>query len=131
MTMKFRAAVPALKTAVVAVGLLMPVLLVPALLMPAAAHAQAAGVRNVSGTVADKAGTKIKGAVVHLKDTKSLSQRTYITSDDGQYKFGGLSTNTDYEIWADLASTGKKTDSKTLSSFDNKTAATVDLKMPN
>ena len=101
------------------------------LIVPDALHAQAPTVRSVSGTVADKAGNKVKGAVVHLKDTKSLSQRTYITADDGQYKFGQLSTSTDYEIWADLASSGKRTDSKTLSSFDNKTAATVDLKMPN
>jgi hypothetical protein len=107
------------------------VLLAPAmLLLPTAqAHAQAATFRSVTGDVTDKAGNKVKGAVVHLKDTHSLSQRSYITAEDGQFKFGQISTNSDYEIWADL--TGKKTDSKSLSSFDSKKAVEISLKMPD
>jgi hypothetical protein len=105
-------------------------LLAPALLTFHAnpAHAQQAAVRSVSGDVTDKAGAAVKGAVVHLKDTKSLSQRSYITAEDGQFKFGQLSTNTDYEIWADL--NGNKSPSKSISSFDNKNAVSVSLKMP-
>jgi surface antigen len=83
--------------------------------------------RTVSGEVTDKGGAALKGAVVHLKDTKSMSQRTYITAEDGQYKFAQLSTNTDYEIWADF--NGSKSDSKSISSFDNKNAATINLKV--
>jgi hypothetical protein len=98
-----------------------------ALALPAAsAHAQQA-FRTVNGLVSDKGGAPIKGAVVHLKDTKSLAMRSYITADDGQYKFAQLSTNVDYEVWAD--SSGKKSDSKSISSFDNKSAATVNLKV--
>ena len=108
-----------------------------ALLLPAAvhlatvpAHAQAAAtVRNLSGDVTDKAGNKVKGAVVHLKDTRSLSQRSYITAEDGTFRFGQLSTTTDYEVWADLD--GKKSASKTVSSFDTKKAVDVSLKLPD
>ena len=100
-----------------------PLLLVPAV---SAAHAQQS-FRTVNGQVTDKGGAAVKGAVVHLKDTKSLSQRSYITAEDGQYKFAQLSTGTDYEIWADAS--GEKSPSKSISSFDNKSAVTINLKM--
>ncbi len=102
--------------------------LLPALpLITVPAFSQAATVRNLSGEVTDKAGNKIKGAVVHLKDTKSLSQRSYITAEDGTFRFAQLSTATDYEVWADL--NGKKSPSKTVSSFDTKKAVDVSLKL--
>jgi hypothetical protein len=83
--------------------------------------------RTVNGQVTDKGGVPIKGAVVHLKDTKSLSQRSYITTEDGQYKFAQVSASTDFEIWAD--NSGSKSDSKSLSSFDNKSGVTINLKL--
>ena len=99
-----------------------------ALMMPAAAHAQAA-IRSLTGTVTDKGGNKVVGAVVHLKDTRSLSQRSYITADDGTFRFGQLSGSTDYEVWATL--NDKKTPSKSISSFDSKKEIEVALKLPN
>lgn len=115
-----------LHMAVAAVALLAPTAVV---LHSGQAHAQAATFRSVTGDVTSKSGAKVKGAVVHLKDTKSLTQRSYITADDGQFKFAQLSTGTDYEIWADLD--GVKSGSKTISSFENKNAVSVSLKMPN
>ncbi|WP_245536198.1 carboxypeptidase-like regulatory domain-containing protein [Terriglobus roseus] len=115
-----------LRTALTVTALLVPATL---LLHPAHAAGQAATFRSVTGDVTSKGGAKVKGAVVHLKDTKSLSQRSYITADDGQFKFGQLSTGTDYEVWADL--NGEKSAVKTLSSFDNKNAMEISLKMPN
>ena len=94
-----------------------------------AAHAQAAEIRGLTGDVTDKAGNKLKGAVVHLKDTRSLAQRSYITADDGAFRFGQLSTTADYEVWADLG--GRKTPSKSISSFDSKKSVEVSLKMPD
>jgi Carboxypeptidase regulatory-like domain len=103
-------------------------LLTPAALVLGAvpAHAQQT-YRTVNGQVTDKGGAPVKGAVVHLKETKSLAMRSYITAEDGQYKFAQLSTNADYEVWAD--SEGKKSDSKSISSFDNKSSATINLKV--
>ena len=90
------------------------------------AHAQQS-YRTVSGQVTDKSGAAVKGAIVHLKDTKSLAMRSYITAEDGQYKFAQLSTNVDYEVWAD--SNGNKSDNKSISSFANKSTATINLKV--
>ncbi len=74
-----------------------------------------------------KSGGPAKGAVVHLKDTRSLSQRSYITAEDGTYHFAQLSGSTDYEVWADLD--GKKTSVKSISSFDTKNSFTIGLKL--
>ncbi len=115
----------AARTSLVAVLLLAPA---TTLVLPPAAHAQAA-VRSLTGTVTDKSGNKAAGAVVHLKDTHSLSQRSYITTDDGAFRFAQLSSNTDYEVWATLDD--KKTPSKSISSFDNKKEVDVALKLPN
>lgn len=104
-----------------------PVLAIP-MLTATPAHAQAAATRSITGTVTDKSGAAVKGAVVHLKDTRALSQRSYITAEDGQFRFAQLSTSTDYEVWADL--NGQKTDKKSISSFDNKKVQDVTLKLP-
>lgn len=104
-------------------------LLAPAsITMPTAQAQAAAATRSVTGSVLDKSGAPVKGAVVHLKDTRALSQRSYITADDGQFRFAQLSTSTDYEVWADL--NGQKSDSKNLSSFDNKKVQEITLKLP-
>lgn len=105
------------------------VLAPPAVMLCCGSASAQAAVRNLTGSVTDKAGTKVKGAVVHLKDTRSLSQRSYITDDDGAFRFGQLSSNSDYEVWADLG--GKKTPSKSISSFDSKKAVDIALKMPD
>lgn len=93
------------------------------------AIAQADAARSLTGMVTDKAGNKVKDAVVHLKDTRSLAQRSYITADDGTFRFAQLSGSTDYEVWADL--NGKRTPSKSISSFDTKKSIDMTLKLPD
>ena len=117
--------IAAVRTSLVAGLLLIPA---TALLAPSAAYAQTA-VRSLTGTVTDKSGSKAVGAVVHLKDTHSLAQRSYITTDDGTFRFSQLSGNTDYEVWATLKDT--RSASKSISSFDNKKEIDVALKLPN
>ncbi len=95
--------------------------------MPSSALAQRPAARTVDGTVQEKDGAPVKGAVVHLKDTRSLTQKSYITAEDGSFRFAQLSPNTDYEVWAD--NQGKKSAVKSISSFDSKNAFTVVLKM--
>ncbi len=85
-----------------------------------AAFAQARGPvqRTVEGKVEAKGGAPIKGAVVYLQDGRSQSVRSAISEADGSYRFVQLSQNTDYEIWAQA--NGKKSKSRSISSFDSK-----------
>jgi len=83
--------------------------------------------RVVQGKVVDGAGTGIKGATVFLKDGHTLAVKSYIASDDGSYRFGQLSQNADYQLWAE--SDGKKSAVKNISSFDTRNQYNIDLKI--
>jgi hypothetical protein len=86
-----------------------------------------ATVRSVEGTVSDASGAPVTGAVVHLKNTKTLQIRSFISKEDGSYAFHGLSTNVDYEVKAEHQ--GASSDVKTLSVFDSRTKAVINLKL--
>ena len=75
----------------------------------------------------DTASAPVQGAVVQLKDTRTLQIRSYVTVDGGAYRFGGLSTNRDYEVRAEFKGMGSGT--KTLTTFDSRKTASIDLKL--
>ena len=106
-------------------------LAVVAVAVPAAAqqrgNKQDANTRSVSGVVRDTSDAAISGAVVQVKDTKTLQVRSFITQQDGTYHFHGLSTNVDYELKADY--NGASSGVKTLSSFDSRPKAVINLKL--
>ncbi|MBY0504854.1 MAG: carboxypeptidase-like regulatory domain-containing protein [Bryobacteraceae bacterium] len=84
-------------------------------------------VRTLQGTVKLPDDSPIEAAVVKLKNVKTLQVRSFITKPDGSYLFGGLSTNADYEIWADHD--GKSSETRTLSVFDSRKIAIINLKV--
>lgn len=83
--------------------------------------------KSVSGIVTDANGAPVPGAVVQLKNTKTLQVRSFIARDTGEYIFMGLSTDVDYELKAD--SNGRTSATKTLSSFDSHTEAKINLQL--
>ena len=85
-------------------------------------------VRSVQGTVFDANDAGVNGAVVQLKNTKTLQIRSFITKENGAYYFHGLSPDVDYELKADNQGTSSPT--KTLSSFDSRKEAVINLKFP-
>ncbi len=88
---------------------------------------QDSATRSVQGTVANAAGAPVAGAVVQLKNTKSLQIRSFITKEQGEYYFNSLSPDVDYELHAMSGDAASAT--KTLSSFDGKKQAILNLKL--
>jgi len=83
--------------------------------------------RNVTGQVMTKSDAPLPDAVVYLKNTKTLTIKSFITEKDGGYRFHGLSPNIDYEIYADYQ--GQKSQTKTISSFDNRNSITLNIRI--
>ena len=83
--------------------------------------------RSVQGTVTVADDSPVSGAVVQLKNTKTLQIRSFITQDDGTYHFYDLSPDIDYELKADYQ--GASSNTKTLSSFDSRKQTILNLKL--
>ena len=83
--------------------------------------------RSVQGAVTSADDQAVVGAVVQLKNTKNLQIRSFITKEDGTFYFHGLSPDIDYELKADFR--GASSGTKTLSSFDSRKDATINLKL--
>src|SRR5271167_2255669 len=83
--------------------------------------------RTLTGSVLDKSDQPVANAVVYLKNTKTLSVRTYIAQKDGSYRFPEISNNIDYEVFAER--NGKKSGTKVLSQFDDREQPRINLKI--
>jgi hypothetical protein len=62
-----------------------------------------------------------------LKNTKTLQIRSFITSEDGGYHFAGLGNDVEYQVKA--ARDGATSSWKTLSVFNTKKTAVINLKL--
>jgi len=83
--------------------------------------------KTLTGTVSGSDGAPLSGAVVYLKNTKSLAVKTYIAQNDGGYRFNQLSPNVDYEVYAEF--NGVRSGTKTVSSFDSHASVNLNLKV--
>jgi len=110
------------KTSVVAVMLMLLV----SLAFAGPADKAAAG-RVVSGKVLDQGDNPLPNAIVYLTNTRTRAVKTYIVGQDGSYRFPALSPNIDYEVYAQI--NGHKSDTKTVSQFDNRDQVYLNLKI--
>jgi hypothetical protein len=83
--------------------------------------------RLVSGKVIDRQDGPLGDSVVYLSDTRTHAVKTYITGPDGAYHFPALSLNTDYEVYAQYK--GRKSETKTVSQFDNRQYVNINLRV--
>lgn len=74
-----------------------------------------------------QSGDPVPGAVVLLKDTKTLQVRSYIAQQDGKYHFFGLSTDVNYQLRAEAK--GLTSKSKTVSVFDSHQRVVLNLRL--
>jgi hypothetical protein len=64
---------------------------------------------------------------VYLKNLRTNQIRSYISENDGKYRFSGLDPNADYEIHAEKE--GAKSGTRTISSFDSRKEIVLNLKL--
>jgi Carboxypeptidase regulatory-like domain len=86
-----------------------------------------AALRSVEGLVTTADASPAVGAVVQLKDTRTLEIRSFITQDGGKYHFSGLRPDIDYQLKADY--NGMTSGWRTLSVFDSRKDALINLKV--
>ena len=84
-------------------------------------------VRSVTGIVTNEAGEPVPGAIVQLKNTKTLQVRSFITKEKGEYYFHELSMDVDYQFKAEY--NGKTSSTRTLSTFDSHPAVVINLQL--
>jgi hypothetical protein len=83
--------------------------------------------RLLFGKVLDPQDNPLPDAVVYVTNTRTRAVKTYIVGPDGTYRFPALSTAVDYEVYAQYK--GHKSDTKSVSQFDDRSQVYVDLKV--
>ena len=83
--------------------------------------------RLLFGKVLDPQDNPVPDAVVYVTNTRTRSVKTYIVGKDGSYRFPALSNAIDYEVYAQF--NGKKSDTKSVSQFDDRSQVYLILKV--
>lgn len=83
--------------------------------------------RLLFGKVLDAQDNPLPDAVVYLTNSRTRAVKTYIVASDGTYRFPALSTAIDYEVYAQFK--GHKSDTKSVSQFDDRSQIYIDLKI--
>src|SRR5579864_403898 len=83
--------------------------------------------RLLFGKVLDHQDNPLPDAVVYVTNTRTRAIKTYIVGSDGSYRFPALSSAVDYEVYAQYK--GRKSDTKAVSQFDDRSQVYLDLKL--
>jgi hypothetical protein len=83
--------------------------------------------RLLFGKVLDPQDNPLPDAVVYVTNTRTRMVKTYIVGPDGTYRFPALSTAVEYEVYAQYK--GHKSETKSVSQFDDRSQVYVDLKV--
>ena len=83
--------------------------------------------RLLYGKVLDPQDNPLPDAAVYVTNTRTRAVKTYIVGLDGTYRFPALSTAVDYEVYAQYK--GHKSDTKSVSQFDDRSQVYLDLKI--
>ena len=83
--------------------------------------------RLLFGKVLDPQDNPLPDAVVYVTNTRTRAVKTYIVGATGTYRFPALSTAVDYEVYAQF--NGHKSDTKSVSQFDDRSEVYLDLKV--
>jgi hypothetical protein len=92
-----------------------------------AAWGQNIGERTVTGTVLNENSQPVVGATVFLKNEKTKAIRSYISTADGHFHFAQVDMSVDFDLWAEKD--GKKSGTKTVSSWDDRKEFVSELKL--
>ena len=97
---------------------------VPMFALAAAAQTRA---RTLQGKVLSNSDKPLSGAIVYLKDDRTNSIRSFISTSDGSYHFGQLSRDIDYQVWARYQNA--KSDTKGISSYDSRDKVVINFRI--
>jgi Carboxypeptidase regulatory-like domain len=100
---------------------------IPSIATVSMAYAQNVGQRSVSGLVVDNDSAPVQGATVFLKNSKTKAIRSYTSASNGRFRFAQVNMTDDYDLWAEKD--GKKTPTKTVSSWNASKEYETELKM--
>jgi hypothetical protein len=90
-----------------------------------AASAQSKAQKVLEGKVLGSGDGPLANAIVYLQSSKDNSIRSFISTDDGSYRFGQISPDIDYQVWAQYKNI--KSGTKTVSSFDSRKTIVIDF----
>ena len=85
------------------------------------------GERMVTGVVVDEASQPVVGATVFLQDQKTKTIRSFTTIANGHFSFAQVDKAQNFSLWAEKS--GKKSDVKTVSSWDTRDTYVTSLKL--
>lgn len=107
-------------------SVLLTFFMVPMIALASGKEAQR-GARTLQGKVLSNSDKPLSGAIVYLKDGRTNSIRSFISTPDGSYHFGQLARDTDYQVWARYKN--NKSDTKGISSYDSRDKVVINFRI--